>query len=640
MIDRIGTKRAPWLIISAFILSLICLDPTQAQIMVDEQGLPTTGNSNQSRSGDATIGTPNLAEVSPVFAIDGAGEDDQGEKGGDQSRPAAARDAAAERRAARPLAEPGQFEAFVEQALGRPLPRFGASLLIEERGFAISPTATVPPDYILNPGDTLFVGLTGSVEGNLELTVGNDGRVFLPRIGAISVAGIRYGDVSNLLAKHLGRQFRDFNVAVTAGELHGIRVYVTGYAVTPGAYTVSSLSTLVNAVLAAGGPSAAGSFRAITLRRNGQVVTQFDLYDLLLSGDKSRDAVLQNEDVIHIGPVGAEMAVFGAVNAEAIYETKPGETLADLLRYAGGLNSVADDSRVLISRLSNLDLMGWQELSMSAAQAAPIERGSIVRILSSVDYARPLGRQAIVATIEGEVNRPGRYYLEPGSTMADLLAQAGNLSPRAFIFGTQLDRSSVRRQQQASFDRAISDLELALAVMPLSDPRGETSMVIRLQAAQAIIKELETRKPDGRLVLSLEPDTTALPADFVLENDDRIFIPPRPTTIGVFGAVYQPGSFVFKSASTVGDYLKLAGGPRKMADRSDIFVVRANGAVVSMHQSRGWSSDILGKPALPGDVVFVPVKTHQGQLFDRIKDVAQVLYQMGLGAAALKVLGD
>ncbi|MEP6967087.1 MAG: SLBB domain-containing protein [Pseudomonadota bacterium] len=539
----------------------------------------------------------------------------------------------------RPPPAPGQFEAFVERALGRPLPRFGASLILEGgKGFALGPTTTVPPDYRLNPGDELLIGVTGSVEADLRLVIDAEGRIFVPRIGPINVAGVRYGDLSDALSRRFAEQFKKARVSVVIGRLHGLTVYVTGYAVSPGAYTVSSLSTLVDAVLAAGGPSAAGSFRSIQLRRGGQRVTDLDLYDLLLKGDKSHDAVLQNEDVLYIGPAGAELAISGAVNSEAIYEAKSGETLGDVIGFAGGFNTLADDTRVIVSRLADLDSTGSQQLSFAKAMRFPAERGDIVRVLSLAGVARPLERQAILATIEGEVDHAGRYYLAPGSTIADLLARAGGMTSGAYVFGTELDRVTVKEQQQISFDKAIGDLELAAAALPLSSPGGTAekaaSASARSQAALAVIDRLKQHKPDGRLVLSLGPEARALPGSLALEDHDRIIIPPRPKTVGVFGAVYQPGSFLFTPVTRLGAYLALAGGPQKIADKGDVFVVRANGAVLSSQQDRGLRS----RPALPGDVIFVPVRTSRSA-FEKLLDVATLVYQFGIGALAIKAIG-
>ncbi len=540
----------------------------------------------------------------------------------------------------RPTPELSEFEKFVKDSVGRPLPRFGSSLILSRsRTFALAPTTTVPPDYGLNPGDELVIGITGSVEANLRLVIDSEGRIFIPKIGPVNVAGVRYGDLTAALSRKVEEQYKKAKVSVVIGRLHGLTIYVTGYAMSPGAYTASSLSTMANAVLAAGGPSAGGSFRAIQLRRNGQLVATLDLYDLLLNGDRSHDVVLQNGDVLNIGPVGPELAVTGSVNAEAIYEAKPGETLGDMIRYAGGPNSLADDTRVIVMRLGDLDAQGSQQLRYAAAKTFPAERGDIVRLLSLGDVARPQERQAILATIEGEVDHPGRYYLNPGASLSDLLAQAGGLTIGAYPFATQFVRDSTRRQQELTYNQAIDDLELAASLSPLSQ-RGSNATGdnlaadgARLQASLAAIEKLRQRKPDGRLVLNLPSGAASLPGSVLLENNDRIFIPPQPKTVGVFGAVYRPGSFLFGTAARLSDYLKLAGGPQRYADRGDIYVVRANGSVVSSRDDHGFA----GRPAMPGDVIFVPVRTSPSA-WQRFLDLSAVIYQFGVGALTFRAL--
>jgi protein involved in polysaccharide export with SLBB domain len=540
----------------------------------------------------------------------------------------------------RPPPQLSEFEKFVKENVGRPLPRFGSSLILNgTRGFALAPTTTVPPDYALNPGDELVVGVTGAVEASLRLAIDRDGRVFIPKIGAVNVAGLRYGDLAAALSRKFGEQYKHVSVSVGIGRLHGLSVYVTGYAVSPGAYTVSSLSTMANAILAAGGPAPGGSFRSIRLRRNGELISTLDLYDLLLNGNRTHDVVLQNGDVLDIGPVGPELAVTGSVNAEAIYEARSGETLGDIIGFAGGPNSLADDTRVIVVRLADLDREGSRQLSYAEARAFPAERGDIVRLLSLGEVARPQERQAILATIEGEVDRPGRYYLKPGSTLGDLVLRAGGLTGGAYPFATEIDRESVRRQQEATYSRSIDDLELAASVAPLAG-RGSTATAdnaaadaARLQIALASIERLRQRKPDGRLVLNLPPEASALPASVLLENNDRIFVTPRPKTVGVFGAVYRPGSFLYGDVVRLGDYLKLAGGPQHFADRGEMYVVRANGSVISTRDDH----HVADRAALPGDLIFVPVRTSPSP-FQRFLDLSAIVYQFGVSALTIRAL--
>lgn len=528
-------------------------------------------------------------------------------------------------RAPRRPTPPSEFETYVSKMVGKPLRRFGANLLIPDaRDFTAPPTTTVPPDYRLNAGDELLVGLTGSVQAsNLRLTVSPEGQVFIPRVGAVNVAGVRYGDVHDVIARAVSRQYRNFRVAVSIGRLHGITVYVTGFAATPGSYTVSSLSTLVNAVLAAGGPSAGGSFRSIQVRRGGQLISDFDLYDLLLKGDKRSDVVLQNGDVIYIAPAGAQVAVIGSVNVEAIYEARADETLYEMLLYAGGVNTVADDKRLLV--FNAVKPNGWQELAPSQVEQRAAQRGEVVRVLSAVGIAQPQFKQPALVTVSGEVANPGRYYVPAGTPLSAIIQRAGGLTSQAYPFGAVFTRETVRQTQSDSYERALKDLEFTLSAQPLVTYRENNQIEpARLQAVRSVVDQLEERKPDGRLVLDVEPRDSTLPGEVIVENNDTIYVPPQPVTVGVFGAVPSPASFQYRQNESIGDYLRRAGGVQKFGDKSAIFVIRANGSLISQ---RGgfFGGSVLGQKAYPGDLIFVPVNANRGEFWARLRDISSAL---------------
>lgn len=536
-----------------------------------------------------------------------------------------------------PPTPPSEFEAFVSAAAGTPLRRFGAELLVPgARDFTAGPSATVPPDYRLNPGDQLLLGLTGSVQAaNLRLTIDSEGRIFVPRIGAIMVAGVRYGDLHDVIARRVGRQYRGFQLEVTVARLHGVTVYVTGFAAMPGSYTVGSLSTLVNAVLASGGPAAGGSFRSIQLRRGGQLVSDFDLYDLLLKGDRSGDAVIQNGDVIYIAPAGEQVAVIGSVNREAIFEVGPGETLDDAIRYAGGVNTVADASRLMVFDSLGRDQAGWEQLSAAEAATRKARRGAIVRVLSNVGIARPLAQQSVLVTISGEVSKPGRYYFKPGTSLAEVVAEAGGLTPQAFPYASVITRESVKAQQQQSFERAVEDVELLLTSQPVTSAnRAQLVQPANLALVRSIVDQLRERKPSGRLVFDLPVTARALPAELILENNDTIYVPPKPVTVGVFGAVPTPASFAWREGATIGDFVHSAGGVQKLGDKSEIFVVRANGTVLADGKR------VLRAPALPGDLVYVPIDANRGEFWARLRDITGSLFGGLVGAVTIKGLAN
>lgn len=533
---------------------------------------------------------------------------------------------------------PNEFERYVTSAIGHSLPRFGANLLLpDNRDYALPATSTVPPGYVLGVGDTIAISLIGSTEGSIERQIDTDGKIFLPRVGSVMLAGVRYADLKSRIATAVGLQYRGFEVTVGIRQLRGIRVYVTGFANDPGAYSVNSLSTMINAVLAAGGPSAGGSFRSVKLYRRGNLVSDFDLYDLVRRGDRTGDEVLQNEDVLFIPPLGKQVAITGSVNEEAIYEAKPGETMQDMLRIAGGPNNLADETRVMLYRPSDLSSSGAMQVSAANLAVQQVMGGDLIQVLSEGSLQRPMADQSVLVRIEGEVNKPGNYYVPANSTIMDILAKAGGSTSRAFVFGTRLERTSVRVQQREAFREAIEQLEMSLAAAPLTS--GQTldsgERASQLAGARAVLDRLREAEPDGRVVLDIPPSATTLPTDLLMENNDRIVIPPRATTVGVFGAVYRPASFYLDGhvkPMKVSAYLDRAGGPMRSADKKSIFVVRANGSVLSRRNGA------LSAPVLPGDVIFVPVRTQSTSVWARIREISTIIFQVGVTAAALAAI--
>lgn len=249
---------------------------------------------------------------------------------------------------------PDEFETYLRK-LGYPgIRRFGQELMSGRGGFDAPETSgLVPADYVIGPNDELQVTVWGSADADLRLQVDRSGRITIPRIGAIPVAGVKFGDVGEVISRRVGQVFRNYQVSVALGQVRSVRVYVTGHVKRPGVYNVSALSSVVSALMRSGGPSAAGSLRQVDLRRGKELVTRYDLYELLVKGDRSADRVVQNGDVIHVGPVGAQVALVGSVNRPAIFELKPGEKVEDLLTMAGGFTAVADRTRLAIERLDD-----------------------------------------------------------------------------------------------------------------------------------------------------------------------------------------------------------------------------------------------------------------------------------------------
>jgi protein involved in polysaccharide export with SLBB domain len=543
---------------------------------------------------------------------------------------------------------PSEFERYVQRNVGiePSIRRFGSELMEpgHSANAAQESSSQIPQDYVISVGDEVLVTLWGSVDADLRLNVDRSGRITLPRVGPVTVAGLRYADLASAIDQRVGQVFKNYKLSTSLGKLRSIRIYVTGFTKRPGAYTVSSLSTLVNALMQAGGPSAAGSFRQIELRRSGKTLSSFDFYDLLIKGDKSADRALQADDVIHIGPVGPQVALIGSVNKPAIFELKPQDTLEDVLAMAGGFTAVADRSRFTVEHLDARNDARISELNLPQQAKLKPRNGDLLRAFSAVDASLPQHKQSKRVKIEGEVQRPGEFILPANSSLADAIRAAGGLTPDAYVFGTEFSRESTRLSQQENYERALRDMETEFA-RSSSSQRTSGSDEAAAQAAKAqstnqLIQRLRAIKPTGRIVLQLNPSSKTLP-ELAVEDGDRLVIPATPKTIGVFGSVFNGGSYLYGDGNSVNDFLKLAGGPTRGADTASVFVVRANGSVVSARQKSGWllaGSALDGVTALPGDTVFVPEEMNKTTFMQEAKDWTQILYQFGLGAAALKTI--
>lgn len=321
------------------------------------------------------------------------------------------RDAAA----SRTPAGTGQSPGFLRQ--------FGYSLFPGSVStFAPIQDVPVGPDYILGPGDNLRINIWGAMNNAIVQTVDRNGQVFLPTVGPVKVWGLSFSQADQLIRENLSHYYRGFQTSVSMGGLRTIRIYVVGEVRQPGSFTVSSLSTAINALFAAGGPVRVGSLRNIELKRNHHTVGSFDLYDFLLRGDKTRDFRLESGDTIFIPPIGPVAAIAGEVKRPAIYELNGTTRLEDLIEMAGGLTPQSYLKRVQVIRAKpnaereviDVDLASIQGDGASPANIE-LRNGDLVRIYPTDP------RIYNTISLSGEVKQPGEYEFKPDMRLSDLL---------------------------------------------------------------------------------------------------------------------------------------------------------------------------------------------------------------------------
>ena len=349
--------------------------------------------------------------------------------------------------------------------LGKPLRQFGYDLFAgAPTTFAPATDIPIPSSYVIGPGDTIVVQLFGKENIEHELVVSRDGVIKFPRIGPISVSGLRFNRLQKLLRNRVEKQFIGVKASVTLGKLRSIRVFVLGDAVRPGSYTVSGLSTLTNALFVSGGIKKIGSLRNIQLKRRGKVVARLDLYDLLLRGDTRKDARLLPGDVIFIPPIGKTAGIDGEVRRPAIYELKQEKTVENLVAMAGGLMPNAWPKGMQLSRIQQarertvIDL----DLGIEEGRKKLLHNGDVARVYSVLD------RMEKVVQLSGHIHRPGAYQWKKGMRLTDLISSMLDLKP-------EVDPRYLLIKRENPRDRTIEVLSADL-VTAMADPTGPANI--------------------------------------------------------------------------------------------------------------------------------------------------------------------
>ncbi len=716
--------------------------------------------------------------------------------------------------------------------------------------FAPVSDVPVPPDYVVGPGDSMNIQLYGNEPATYMLTVGRDGRINFPKLGPIMVSGMSFDRARGVIEQRVREQLIGARVSVTMGDLRTIRVFVLGEATKPGSYTVGGLATMTNALFVSGGVKDIGSLRKIQLKRNGQLVSTLDLYDLLLRGDNSGDRQLLPGDVIFIPPIGKTVSVYGAVRRPAIYELNQETNVDQVIGIAGGLMPDADGKLVQIERILPSQLRETRNVDVTSAQgrAMEVDNGDKVRVpairptlensvvltgyvfrpgtfeyhagmrlsdvLPSFDELRPNAdrryimirrevppeetvevvsadleralaargstddpllkprdkifvfdasasrarvvapvirdlelqgtpsKPAQVVDIDGQVKAPGRYPLQPGMRVSDLIRAGGSLDDSAyegeaeltryevvngsarqtelipidlkavrrgdeaanmplkpydlllikitpewkepgsitvegevrypgtypihhgetlssilhrvggftdlaFVDGAVFTREELKKREKEQLDTLANRLQGDLAALSLgavkagavaSSASSSAAATQGLVVGQQLLSQLRDTPPVGRLVIDLRQVVKGKPNgpnDVLVRDGDKLLIPKKTQEVTVLGEVQGPTSHIYQRYLSRDDYIEQSGGITEKADRKRIYVVRANGSVISSGR-RGWFRKSQDTEIRPGDTVVVPLDTEKLPALPLWTAVTTILYNLAVGLLAVR----
>src|SRR3954471_5704497 len=446
-------------------------------------------------------------------------------------------------------AERNEFQDFIFASTGQRLPLYGYNLF-QGAPSTFAPVENIPvtPDYIVGPGDELLIRAWGQIDVDYRAVVDRNGMINIPRVGSIPVAGVPYKDITAHIRSAVARNFRNFELIVTMGHLRSIQVFVVGNARRPGAYTVSALSTLVNAVFSVGGPSGRGSMRSIQLKRGNSVVTNFDVYDLLLSGDKSKDVQLLPGDVIYFPPIGALAAVSGSVNTPAIFELKNSTDVSKLIDYAGGLTTTAQTGRASIERIDNRKTRSVDQFALDYdGLKRPVKEGDLLSVFS----ISPRFENAV--TLRGNVAAPLRYPYEKGMRVRDLIpSKEALITPdyyRRANLAARLDPNA--GQLSSSVRNLIDEINWDYAVIERLNNVDLTTALIPFNLGKAVLDDDPTQN------MPLEP------GDIVTvfsKNDVRAPANKKAPVVTLQGELSYAGVYQAKPGETLRQLIARIGG--------------------------------------------------------------------------------
>jgi len=714
-----------------------------------------------------------------------------------------------------------QYQNSYASTLSTKLVQFGYDIF---RSSKLNPSNLAIPgtDYLIGPGDQLLIRFGGSgIDAEYSTIVDKQGYIALPQIGVIPLSGVKFGHVESIIKKEAQKYIQGINLSASLTRLRSLEVYVVGAVENPGLHIVPTFSTILDGLIAADGIKKTGTLRNIKLYRNDKVKKIFDIYDLLLKGNKNSDKMLQNRDVIFVPGIGQTAAVAGALNNEAIFEIKKQTSVKDLVAMAGGMLPQAMDSKIDLRRfdknkefividLNSKSIDQWNKIvvqngdliefgvsklllhdivriqghvwdpdifqfkpgmklsdvltsrkilkpdaltkfalihrydkvsTMTSAIRFPLaevfngtydeslQPSDNIEVLSKKDFGmdqkftisgsvwkegqfefRPglrlkdalalsggikfgartnrieVARQYIkgnwmqtkyivlniekdgdfilkpydsilipriknaslikLVTISGEVAYPGTYTIRQGEKVSGLIERAGGFSEYAYFYGAKYTSKKAREIQQKSIDKMID--RLRLSIMQTTSEMAQTSLSeddvkaaeVSGAATQGLIDQLTSIKAEGRISIRMADIISFKNSiyDFRLEHEDTIYIPPKPSFVSVVGSVYSPGSFLYEPNQNLKHYLSKSGGIAKSADEDYMYVLKANGEILSMSQNNNFFSKFMDNTIMPGDTIVVPEDLERVGYLKLISDISDIVFKIATTAGVAVAL--
>ena len=510
--------------------------------------------------------------------------------------------------------------------------RFGSEI------FSLMQTTLMPfnepnfdGEYVLDYGDVLEIQLVGQKSDSHILPVKRDGSVSIPGVGKVFVSGLSLDNAVNTISKKIESFYTAVEAYTTLVSVRDIQVIIAGNVFSPGPYTLNGNSTLFHALAISGGPSEDGSFRQIDLVRGGKVIETADFYETFINGASSFSSRLRSGDLVFVRPVSNLVSISGAVKRPGTYELRLDENLSTVISFANGINNKADLSQLSLIRISNGSVSNIPVKSLSEFNNMLSEDNDKL-VIGSYSYRS--------VEIEGAVKNPGKYLVNEGAGIYDLVLIAGGYNNTAYPFGGVLENNQTKKINEKAgqklYESFIDELSnISSTVVP---QQGEMGFLAEL------ITEIKNTKPSGRV--SAEFDLEKLKndpsLDILLQDGDKITIPEFLDHIYIFGEINTEGTIRYKEGADFKYYIDKKGGYSPYANKKNVYVLHPNGETTLVADSRNiFMRQRKDNMVLyPGSVIFIPRETAKVPFSVAAQAYASILGNIGVSLASVSVLKD
>ena len=494
-------------------------------------------------------------------------------------------------------------------------------------------------NYILDVDDLVSIQYLGDSQDSFEIRIDRAGNVVLPEIGILKIAGLSVSQANTQLNQSLNRVLINTSAVLTLKEIRDINVLVTGFVENPGIYVLSGYSNILYVLNSAGGISASGSYRNIIIKRKGKIVHELDLYDIFVGGDTLSNISLRSGDSVVVEASNNFIPLMGAVNRQAIYEFKDGESVEDIISFAGGISlDVNQDNKFLLIRQDG-DVIKFIEENLNIGSNINLFKNDRLFIKFN-DYKKDsmflsekedFINNPVVVT--GAVKFPGEYYIDQNQTLSELISEFGGFRDDAYIFGAALFNEDAANLEKEFNSRLYNDAIKSVANV------GSVARTDNLGSLSSLLSEFNEIEPKGRIVteFSIDKLQTDEELNYILSPGDKIHVPYYKKIVYVFGEVLNPGTQVFVSDMKVEDYIKKSGGFNDYADKSSVIIVHPNGESekVTLKLFTNNKANLYA-----GSVIYVPRDLKQIDGIELGSVMAPIISSLAISLASLNSISN